>query len=260
MSKFELSLFDNSADFFEESVRQAILAEKKIGSWKYAILFIVQSIELALKEQLSRAHPLLIWEDVDKPGRTVGLERALRRISNAELAVVTEVETRAINQALRWRNEITHYKISESVRNLKMNFATLAGFYLDFVRDKLGIDISGRLPAEMLSELSLIEDYRSELINRARKRMDEEQICPALVWQCPECQANTFVIDNDINCCYTCGLKEAVRQCGFCDEYFFGWELNHYAVDLHTSDTIWICDNCKKHQDHNENFDGDWDD
>lgn len=141
-----------------------------------------------------------------------------------------------------------------------MNFATLAGFYLDFVRDKLGIDIGGRLPVELLSELSLIEDYRNELINRARRRMDEEQIDPAFVWQCPECQADTFVIDNKIDCCYTCGFKETVGQCGFCNQYLFDWELNKYAVDLHTSEPIWICDNCKKSQNRDENFDGDWDD
>ena len=63
-----------------EALSRAILAEKDSTQWKYAILNLVQAIELSLKELLRRQHPSLIYKDVDKQTETVSLKFARSRL------------------------------------------------------------------------------------------------------------------------------------------------------------------------------------
>ena len=52
MPQIALSLIENSHNFLNESLAQAIIAEENPEYWKYAILHLVQAIELSLKERL----------------------------------------------------------------------------------------------------------------------------------------------------------------------------------------------------------------
>ena len=55
MKELKLTLQENSFDFLKQSLSQAVLSEKTPENWKYAILNLVQAIELSLKELLKRA-------------------------------------------------------------------------------------------------------------------------------------------------------------------------------------------------------------
>ncbi len=248
MSRFELSLFENSKGFFQESIRHAVAAEADPHAWKYAITFIVQAIELALKEHLRRAHPLLVFADVDNPKATVTLRKALDRVGHAKLVTLTEKEATAILKANEWRNAVTHYEVSEEVANLQFVYASLLGFYLDYTFDKLDFDTRAVLDDSLLTKLLAIEHYRQELVDRAEARIAADKIDTGLVWICPSCDAGAFVIQDDINTCYVCGFREKVLQCERCNESFFESETHRLDVewDFGAERYERVCGNCKE--------------
>ena len=55
-------LLENAYDSLNESLRLAERAEKQENAWKFAILNLVQAIELLLKERLYRENRLFIYE------------------------------------------------------------------------------------------------------------------------------------------------------------------------------------------------------
>ncbi len=84
MTQLTLSLQQNAVSFLAEALAKAVLAEKEVSEWKFALFNLVQSIELSLKERLRKEHPLLIYADIDKPKLSVSLERALARLARVE--------------------------------------------------------------------------------------------------------------------------------------------------------------------------------
>ncbi|EOW9192609.1 hypothetical protein ACOA8B_003550 [Vibrio cholerae] len=63
----KLSLLENSQSFLVEAVDKAIGAEDDVRHWQFAILNLVQSLELSLKLVLKNIHPLFIYENIDSP-------------------------------------------------------------------------------------------------------------------------------------------------------------------------------------------------
>ncbi len=60
MDRLKLTLLENAHDFLEDALANAVVAEESPKRWKFAVLSMVQSIELALKELLTQVHPLFI--------------------------------------------------------------------------------------------------------------------------------------------------------------------------------------------------------
>jgi hypothetical protein len=77
LEHIELSLLENAESFVSESISNAIAAENDPRQWKFAILAVVQAIELVLKEMRRREHWTLVFQSVDKPKLTVSLEQAM---------------------------------------------------------------------------------------------------------------------------------------------------------------------------------------
>ena len=63
--KLKFSLLENSHSFIAEAAQKAVEATNEPHNWKFAILNLVQAIELSLKEMLRREHPILIYKNID---------------------------------------------------------------------------------------------------------------------------------------------------------------------------------------------------
>ena len=79
MSRLKLTLEENAISFAEDALANAIVAEETPKRWKFAILSLIQAIELSLKELLRRQHPYPIYKNVDNPDKTVGIDQATHR-------------------------------------------------------------------------------------------------------------------------------------------------------------------------------------
>ncbi|MEJ1156106.1 hypothetical protein [Microbacterium marmarense] len=68
---------------------------------KFVVLNIVHAVELVLKQRLLKEQELLIWQDVDRPGKlAVGLERAMPRLLSVRVGI-DAADIHAIETAIR---------------------------------------------------------------------------------------------------------------------------------------------------------------
>lgn len=219
MNPLKMSLVENSDNFLKEALSKAIEAESESFEWKFAILHLVQAIELALKERLSRTHSILIFSNIDKPHLTVSLDRAINRLANISNVKFDKEDIRAINTAREWRNHIVHHKFDFNVQTIKPVFGKLFGFLSNFNRKHLEREISKVLPDDLWKEALKINEYSEELLNRAVRQIKEEN--QKWVCTCIRCWNDTFVDDGKVHHCYLCGFDEPTTVCQECGEGLF---------------------------------------
>jgi len=218
MSRLKLNLYDNAISFAEEALEKAVLAEKDSRQWKYAILNIVHSIELSLKEALQRNHPFLIYDNVDKPPKTVTLDQATKRLKRLNEFELSDDEQNALRTASKARNSIIHHEVDEDLNDLKLVFARLLGFLNDFHGEHLKEHLQSVLRTDLWSEAAKIRDYGSELYQRARVRMEEDEVDDSsCLITCPKCgwEALSLFGDNQERC-YVCHKFTSLASCNKC--------------------------------------------
>ncbi|MFI5251536.1 MAG: hypothetical protein ACHQQQ_03795 [Bacteroidota bacterium] len=250
MSQLKLNLFDNSHSFTKEALSKAILAEKDPTQWHFAILFLVQAIELILKERLRREHPILIYKEIDNPKKTTTLMQTVSRLQQIAKVEFKKEDLNAIEKASEWRNIIVHFEIDVSVQIFKPVFAILLGFLSDFHQNHFEQDLHYYIPNDLWEEAISINQYGNEIFNRAQLLMEQNNIDQKYVWICHACGWEAFVIQDDECTCYVCGHKEEVVECEYCkgtyyisdsDEIYIG---NAKGLDA----SIRLCLSCIKHR------------
>ena len=212
----KLSLLQNAHSFLVEALSKAILAEKDSTQWKYAILNLVQAIELSLKELLRCEHPALIYRNVDKPGETVSLEFARLRLEKIAGVVFDKADVHSIETASNYRNQIVHYEFTFKDTDLKLVFAKLLGFLQQFHSTHLDQPLSKIIPSQLWQEAVGVLDYAKEFFERAQAKWKAEKIDPSLIWACRHCCWEAFVIQDNKNTCYVCGATDTVFECDEC--------------------------------------------
>lgn len=216
MAQLTLSLQQNTESFLTEALAKAVIAEKEVSEWKFALFNIVQSIELSLKERLHKEHPLLVFADIDNPKLTVSLERALTRLARIESVCLTTEDIKNIRLAASIRNNITHHAVDISVEQVKVIFAGLLGFVVEFSRRQLQIEVSSSMPASLWAEAIAIDRYASELCCRAERQLGDEGITSKHLITCIKCWHDTYVDKAGFERCFLCGFDEPTTVCQEC--------------------------------------------
>ena len=83
--EIKLNLLENSHAFLIASVTYATDAKDDARKWQFAILNLVQALELSLKSLLSNIHPILIFDNIDNPRNTVNPTQAIKRLAKGLL-------------------------------------------------------------------------------------------------------------------------------------------------------------------------------
>lgn len=199
MAEIKLSLLENAHCFIVEAVSKAILAQRDSIHWKYAILNLVQAIELSLKELLLRQHPALIYKDIDKPYKTVSLEFAQLRLEKIGGVMFDDADVDLIKKASEYRNQIVHYKFAFKETDLKLVFAKLLGFLQQFHTSHFEQSLNKIIPCREWHEVLVILEWAQELFLRAQVRFNDEQIDSNLIWVCRHCCWESFVVQDGRN-------------------------------------------------------------
>ncbi len=231
MADIELSLLENAQSFLVEALSKAILAERDSTQWKYAILNLVQAIELSLKELLRRQHPALIYRDVDKQGETVSLKFARTRLEHIAGIMFEKADLNAIQKASDYRNEIVHYQFSFKDTEMKLVFAKLLGFLQHFHLTHFGKALHEIIPHQVWHEVVGVLDYAKELFEKAQARCKAERIDSNLIWACRHCCWESFVIQDNINTCYVCGAIDTIFKCDGCHHLLYCDDYNDFQKD-----------------------------
>jgi hypothetical protein len=85
----KISLLENSHTFMIEAVATPSPRATMLSDAQFAILNLVQAVELSLKELLRREHPILIFDNIDNPRNTISIGQALGRIENPKILGIT---------------------------------------------------------------------------------------------------------------------------------------------------------------------------
>nr|MBC8416176.1 hypothetical protein [Candidatus Cloacimonadota bacterium] len=195
MNQLKMTILDNSKNFLIESLSKAIEAESDPNQWKFAILSLIQSIELALKERLKTEHPILIFSNIDNKKNTVSLDEALNRLIRIAKVEITHENIESISIAKKWRNLIIHYEFDFSIQLVKSVFSRLFSFLLDFYKQQLDEEVKDILPGYLWDEALEIEEYLIELAKITIEKINVEGYD---VMTCYNCGYNTYVLDKDI--------------------------------------------------------------
>jgi hypothetical protein len=97
-----------------------------------------------LKHVLRTVHPILIFEDIDNPKRTVTLERALTRLAAAGISISNK-ERVNILRASTQRNNVVHYEFELNRFECRKIYAQLFEFVHFFHAKHLKSEIHARI-------------------------------------------------------------------------------------------------------------------
>lgn len=159
-----LSLIENAYDSLNESLACVERAYQDPTRWKLAVLHLVHSVELIIKQRLLDEHELLIWEDVDRPGKTVSLEKSLVRLGNIH-AGLDDSDLAGIRTAIRWRNTITHYEVDLIAEEVRENYLLIFEFLDSFHVAHFETSLSEKIIDEHVeTAMGLAEDFRKEFL------------------------------------------------------------------------------------------------
>jgi Zn finger protein HypA/HybF involved in hydrogenase expression len=223
----KLSLVENSHSFMSEAVKKAIAARDDVSQWPFAVLNLVQATELSLKELLRLQHPVLIFEDIDFPRNTLSITQALSRIENPHILgiIIPEGEKKKIINAVKLRNQITHFEFELTEEYAMAKFSEIFAFLVYFQGRYLKVEVEDILQEDLLQAVIEIEKCFSELRSKAIQRIHDEKISPEWVWECPHCGEDTFVIEDGRNVCFLCRKIEEVVECSHCRKFWFVHEI-----------------------------------
>jgi hypothetical protein len=165
-------LIENAYDSLAESLGYVEKAASDPSRWKFAVLNLVHAVELVLKQRLYDEHELLIWQDVDRPGKlTVGLEKAIQRLAYAKVAI-DEADVQGIETAIRWRNNITHYEVDLIAEEVRENYLLIFEFLDKFHEAHFTSSLSDRIPDEHVqTSIDLTESFKREFIEFRGRQM-----------------------------------------------------------------------------------------
>ena len=161
-----MTLLENSYDFLNESLRAAERAEQAPKTLKFALLHIVQAIELLLKARLQAEHPSLIYENVGRRGKTVSLDQAVIRVGHTTQIHLSVKEQRAIRKAREWRDAIVHHEFELPEYQVESVYTQLFEFMSSFHNDHTTFGELHRNIDESLwdTEARLIHSFRNDFV------------------------------------------------------------------------------------------------
>ncbi len=236
MSKesIKLSLLDNSHAYFAESVDKALQSTNDVRHWQFAILHLVQSLELSIKALLKEIHEAFIYENIDNPKNTVSISLAIKRLENTNIGntKLSDKDKRRIKQAINLRNQITHSEYELTSHHAEAKYFELFGFVVHFQQFHLNVEIEDIIDSDLIEQLLNIEKSRKELISKAHHRIEENEIEEDNILECPNCLAHTLVIEDGIDTCYTCRNKAMLVECPHCKSFCFDWEIESFAEEI----------------------------
>lgn len=102
-------------------------------------------------------------------------------------------------------------------------------FLVHFQATHLKSEIEGIIGSNLFAKLLKVEESRRALTKKAHQRIEEEGIDLELVLFCTDCENDTFVIQDEINTCYTCRYNENVFECAKCEAFVLGGVVEDFS-------------------------------
>jgi hypothetical protein len=232
--KINLTLLDNSHAFLNEAVIYAVSAQDDVRKWQFAVLNLVQSLELSLKSLLHSVHPVLIFENIDKPKNTVSPLQAFDRLNSSYISGddFSQEERKRITTALDLRNQMMHSEFTLKPEYAAAKFFEIFSFITLFQARHFKCEVEDIITNDKFFEISEIKRGMKELYEIELKRILSENISDELIIDCSNCGNRTFVVEDNINTCYACRNSEDVTECSKCKGIVLEANLHDFSDHL----------------------------
>lgn len=184
-TSFKLSLIENAFDSLNESLNYVEQSNDDPSRWKFAVLNLTHALELLLKHRLRVENELLVWDNVDRPGKTVSLERAVERLIRLNLGVSSS-DRATIEQARIWRNNITHFEVDLVLEDVREIYIQTFEFFYRFFDQQLNDSLTDRVKDEHLQTAAdLVQDFTNEFITFRGRNMHRKW--PTMLVKAQDC-------------------------------------------------------------------------
>ena len=157
----QVTLKENAYLFLNESLVNVRNSKKNQRYWIFAIIHIVQSLELFCKYILFTQNPAFIYDDIDKCKNTVTFEKAIDRIKKFANVEIDDKEESKLIRAYKLRNEITHFEFNFNNMQFSSKYKELFEFITYFHKKHIGDELHNYIypelhgvEAEIISEFS----------------------------------------------------------------------------------------------------------
>ena len=162
----KLKLLDNSHVFVNESIANARRAKRDHQYWTFAILHLIQGLELLLKHVLELEHSILIYENIDTPKNTVTLNQALDRLRTIASIEISDDEKKIIRRASVQRNKIVHHEYELNANHLKSVYTQLFEFVYYFHLKHLKTELHDYIDQKLWgAEAELLSSFKQGWVN-----------------------------------------------------------------------------------------------
>lgn len=244
MDVFErkFDLLENARNFIEESIYDVERAKEKPSKWPFAILHIIQGLELLIKHLLVIHHKILVYEDIDKPKNTVSLQQGLNRLIALDSVSIEEKEKQAITKAITFRNNIVHYEYDLNAKHAEAIYCELFEFIHFFYQKHIKSELKDIIDKDLWhAEAELLSKFKTRFITYHGETMDrkhplsimENQLYNAYVvgdktFKRVAYGTETTCVISTGNTCGDCGVKKGMYHTEGCDNEqcpICGWQV-----------------------------------
>lgn len=224
-----INLRENAISFINESIHNARRSKRQPRYWSFAILHLIQGLELLMKHVLEQEHPLFIYEDIDNPKNTIGLGLCLERLKSIAKAEIDEKEERAVKRASTLRNKIVHHEYELNPDYYASAYVDLFEFIHYFHTRHLPGELHDQIDARLWRmEAELLAQFTNEWVTYRGKRLPKGLPFDIVVAQrytmVRKSEGGTYAYvprdryDGELGPdCPDCGVNEGEFHTGFCD-------------------------------------------
>lgn len=144
VTQLRINLVANAIDFLTKAVEESTSNAK--DSLRYAILHLVDGVEILLKARLAKESWYLLFPDVDQASpdkletgefQSVGMDKTLDRLRTIAMVQLHVDDIKIIKSLRQIRNRIRHYTPNISENEAKALFAKTLSFTLQFCDNEL---------------------------------------------------------------------------------------------------------------------------
>lgn len=163
ITETKYSLIENSYLFLNESLKNVESAKKNNTYWTFAIIHLIQSLELFCKYLLYIENPVLICADIDniKNEHTVTFQQAINRLENLVNIHLEEKEKLKLLNAYKLRNQITHFEFNFNSAHFEDIYRTQFEFFYIFHKKHLNHELHDYIESSLVQvEAELINDFK----------------------------------------------------------------------------------------------------
>ena len=172
MPQATVTLVENASAFINESIRNARRAKREQRYWSFAILHLIQGLELLMKHVLQLQHPLFIFENIDNPKNTVSLTLCLERLKSIAKVEIDEKEERIIKRASMQRNKIVHHEYDLNPDYCRSVYVELFEFVHYFHAKHLQGELHDRIDSKLWrTETELLAQFSNDWVTYRGKRL-----------------------------------------------------------------------------------------